>query len=143
MVGIGTVLAIVLVGGVAIGIARVGWRPVSSSIPMINKIVAPARNQQQQVYVAIVKGTSTNGSMTFSPDNVQIQPGTTVIWRNDDNTPHTVTSGKGMNDTSKGKIFDSGPIAAGKTFSYKFDIAGSYDYFCIPHPTMIGTVTVK
>ena len=142
MVGVGAVLAVALVAGVIVATAR-GSGTFTTYFHTPNKILALASKQHEQVYVAILNGASTNGSKSFSPDNVQIRPGTTVVWRNDDNTPHTVTSRKGMNDTSKGKIFDSGPIGIGKTFSHKFDMVGTYDYFCTLHPTMAGTVTVK
>ena len=133
MVVIGVIIAAVLVGGAAIVTTRGKVMSGLTSILPINK--------QQEI--SIVKDASTNGSKAFSPNPLQIKPGTTVVWRNDDNTPHTVTTGKGLNDTNKGKAFDSGPIAIGKTFSHKFDMAGTYDYFCTLHPAMIGTVTVK
>ena len=102
--------------------------------------ILPTIKQQQ---VAIVKDASNKDTSAFSPNPVQIQPGTTVVWSNNDNTPHTITSGMGLNDTNKGKAFDSGPIAIGKTYSHKFDVAGTYDYFCTLHPTMVGTISVK
>ena len=142
MVGVGAVLAVALVAGVIVATTR-GSAGFTSYYHTPNKILTLASRQHQQAYVAILNGASTNGSKSFSPDNLQIRPGTTVVWKNDDNITHTVTSGKGMNDTSKGKIFDSGPIGIGKTFSHKFDLVGTYYYFCSLHPTMVGTVTVK
>jgi plastocyanin len=108
------------------------------------------QNQQQQnqqpanvVTVSIEKGASNMGNKAYSPNPIQIQRGTTVVWRNDDTTLHTAVSGKGPSDTSLGKMFESAPIAPGKTFSYKFDAVGTYDYFCTLHPAMVGTVVVK
>jgi plastocyanin len=108
------------------------------------------QNQQQQkqqpanvVTVSIVKGASNMGNKAYSPNPIQIQRGTTVVWRNDDTTLHTAVSGKGVSDTSLGKMFESPPIAPGKTFSHKFDAVGTYDYFCTLHPAMVGTVVVK
>jgi len=133
MVVLGVVLAAVLVGGVVLTTIRgKGITGLTSILPTI---------KQQQV--AIVKDASNKDTSAFSPNPVQIQPGTTVVWSNNDNTPHTITSGMGLNDTNKGKAFDSGPIAIGKTYSHKFDVAGTYDYFCTLHPTMVGTVSVK
>ncbi|TMF72809.1 MAG: hypothetical protein E6I18_16645, partial [Chloroflexi bacterium] len=34
-------------------------------------------------------------------------------------------------------------LEAGKTFTVKFDEAGSFDYFCSIHTSMHGTVVVK
>ena len=42
-----------------------------------------------------------------------------------------------------GEIFDSGIISPGSTFEHTFEDSGTYDYFCIVHPWMIGTVQVQ
>lgn len=47
---------------------------------------------------------------------------------------HTVTS------TTPG-IFDS-PIGAGQSISITFTIPGTYNYYCVIHPEMLGTVIV-
>ena len=130
---LGVVLAAVLVGGVVLATVR------GKAMTGLTSILPTIKQQQ----VAIVKDASNKDTSAFSPNPVQIQPGTTVVWSNNDNTPHTITSGMGLNDTNKGKAFDSGPIAIGKTYSHKFDVAGTYDYFCTLHPTMVGTVSVK
>lgn len=117
--------------------------------PTSNQQLQLSQQQQQKqqpanvVTVSIVKGASNMGNKAYSPNPIQIQRGTTVVWRNGDTTLHTAVSGKGTSDTSLGKMFESAPIAPGKTFSYKFDAAGTYDYFCTLHPTMVGTVVVK
>jgi plastocyanin len=122
-------------------------RSTSTSTSATPTTAPPTSNQQLQpanvVTVSIVKGASNMGNKAYSPNPIQIQRGTTVVWRNYDTTLHTVVSGKGMSDTSLGKMFESAPIAPGKTFSYKFDTAGTYDYFCTLHPAMVGTVVVK
>ena len=71
----------------------------------------------------------------FSPGTIEIKVGTTVTWTNNDSAPHTVTSSDGM--------LDSGRLEQGATFSYTFDTAGSFDYFCEFHPNMTGTVVVS
>jgi plastocyanin len=78
----------------------------------------------------------------FQPDSLTIKVGTTVTWVNQDGYIHTATSGKSP-DAPSG-VFDSGKINAGGTFSFTFDKAGTYDYFCIPHFSlgMIGVITV-
>ena len=78
----------------------------------------------------------------FIPDTLTVKAGTTVTWVNQDGYVHTVTSGASPNDRSG--LFDSGNINGGGTFSFKFDKAGTYDYFCIPHFSlgMIGKIIV-
>ncbi|WAH37296.1 multicopper oxidase domain-containing protein [Alicyclobacillus dauci] len=90
----------------------------------------------------VVKGDHVTIDMhdsTFNPATIQVMPGTTVTWKNDDLMPHTVTSGS--NNQPSG-LFNSGDVDQGKTFSYKFTKAGSYSYFCTYHPSMVGQVVV-
>ncbi len=70
-----------------------------------------------------------------------MNPGGEVIWTNHDSIPHTVTSG----NPSEGPdgLFDSGLLMPGETYSVEFDIAFEYDYFCIVHPWMQGTITTN
>jgi len=76
---------------------------------------------------------------SFSPSNLEVQAGTTVTWENRSSETHTVTSGS---DSSHDDIFDSGNVAPGDDYTYTFDEAGTYEYFCRPHPNMTGTITV-
>ena len=39
-------------------------------------------------------------------------------------------------------MFDSSMIMAGETFEYTFDEEGTFAYYCIVHPWMIGEVVV-
>ena len=87
----------------------------------------------------------------FTPAKIVVAQGDTVTWTVDKsiNEPHTVTSGKPA-DADKGSAFDSQKDdadltklkAVGGTFSFAFDKAGTYAYFCIVHPTMTGEVVV-
>ncbi len=78
---------------------------------------------------------------TFNVSNLEVSAGTTVTWTNQSSANHTVTSGtRGEDD--EGELFDSGSIAPGGTFSYTFEDAGSYAYFCDFHPGMSAEVTV-
>lgn len=80
----------------------------------------------------------------FTPKEVTVQEGTTVVWTNSDTTGHTVTNGN-AGDTDTGKIFDSGfPLLdSGKKYQFTFKEKGEYPYFCQVHPWMIGKVIVK
>ena len=77
----------------------------------------------------------------FLPSTVSIDLGGTVTWENPDDVPHTVTSGTSADGPSG--HFDSSPYhGVGGSFSNTFDEAGTYDYFCMIHPWMTGTVIV-
>jgi plastocyanin len=101
------------------------------------------------VDVSIPSGASTNPANGFSPKTITVKTGDTVKWTNNDNTIHTVTSGKDISDPNKGKLFDSGisgPTALttkGKTFEHTFTQAGTYPVFCQVHPGMAMTVVVQ
>jgi plastocyanin len=82
----------------------------------------------------VVRIVANAGSNSFSPNPVEVKVGETVTWINDDSGRHTVTSKDG--------VFDSGMMGKGQSFSFTFDKAGEYPYFCEPHPNMVGTVVV-
>ncbi|MDE2591112.1 MAG: hypothetical protein KGL95_15750, partial [Patescibacteria group bacterium] len=77
----------------------------------------------------------------YSPSLIDIKVGSTITWKNDDTVAHTVSTGT-PNLGIDGRI-DSGIINSGKTFSYTFDNAGVYGYYCLIHPWMTGTVNVE
>jgi plastocyanin len=40
-------------------------------------------------------------------------------------------------------VWDSPKLGLGQQFSFTFNEAGEFQYFCIPHPTfMVATITV-
>jgi plastocyanin len=82
----------------------------------------------QQVVRASIRGGR------FVPSVVRVAAGTTVVWRNEDNMPHTVTGRDGS--------WDSGMIQPGGTYSRKFDRTGTFAFYCVPHPDMKGSVVV-
>ncbi len=75
----------------------------------------------------------------FSPGTIIVPPGTTVTWTNTGAQPHSATST--VSETNPVK-FDSGILEPGASYSFTFDKAGTYDYFCVPHPFMRGKVIV-
>lgn len=99
----------------------------------------------ETVSVEIPKGTSSPGCETsnacFSPASLTINAGDTVEWTNTDTAAHTVTSGSPANGPSG--VFDSSLIMGGASFENTFDEAGSYDYFCMVHPWMVGNIQVN
>jgi len=76
----------------------------------------------------------------YIPSSVNVGVGETVTWSNDDTAAHTVTSGNAADGVDG--IFDSSLFAAGTTFSHTFEDEGTFDYFCLVHPWMVGNVVV-
>ena len=77
----------------------------------------------------------------FDPSVTNISPGDTVTWTNNDKVGHTATSGQPTDNTT-GTVWDSSLVAAGKSYSFTFQNAGDYKYFCMVHPWMTGEVVV-
>jgi len=96
------------------------------------------------VNITIPEGTALPGceenNACYMPADVNVFPGSTVIWTNVDTAAHTVTSGSAQSGPD-GK-FDSSLIPAGNTWEERFDKVGNYPYFCQVHPWMTGEVTV-
>ena len=77
----------------------------------------------------------------FIPADVTVDVGGEVTWTNDDTAAHTITAGT-VDDGPTGP-FDSGLVITGSTYTFKFEEAGMYPYYCLVHPWMTGTVTVS
>jgi plastocyanin len=73
--------------------------------------------------------------VSFSPRELKVRKGDTVVWTNGDERDHTVTADDGS--------FKSGNVADGKSFRQKFDKPGKYKYHCDYHPRMKATIVVE
>jgi plastocyanin len=71
----------------------------------------------------------------FIPSTLTVRVGDSIVWLNKDLFPHTATSSAGK--------FDSQGIAPEQSWTYKAAAKGAFDYVCIYHPTMRGTLQVK
>jgi len=107
-------------------------------------ITPSAFADHSKIDINMVVGSSNPGcetnNMCYMPYNAALDTGGEAMWHNVDTMAHTVSSGtpaEGLDD-----VFDSGLVPAGGMFSYKFEEAGTYDYFCMVHPWMTGIVTV-
>src|SRR3989338_4229613 len=114
---------------------------------MVEESTTPVEesSEPKTVNVEIPKGTSSPGCETsnacFSPASLTINVCDTVEWTNIDTAAHTVTIGSPADGQSG--VFDSSLIMGGASFENKFDEAGSYDYFCMVHPWMVGNIQVN
>jgi plastocyanin len=77
-------------------------------------------------------------NFNFSPSTLTIAAGTKVTWVNNDEEPHTV-----VNVDQPTRVFRSGGLDSGDTYSFVFDKPGTYDYICSIHPHMSGKIVVK
>jgi plastocyanin len=74
-------------------------------------------------------------NFVFGPQTITVPVGATVTWTNKDDIPHTSVSTDGV---FKSKVLDTD-----EKFSYKFEKAGTYPYYCTIHPKMTGKVIVQ
>jgi nitrite reductase (NO-forming) len=89
----------------------------------------------------------------YVPADLTVPIGTTVTWINQDSVGHTVTEGDPNSPKQANlRAFDSSGeavtgkvalIGAGESWSYTFTTTGTYEYYCIVHPYMIGHITVS
>jgi plastocyanin len=71
----------------------------------------------------------------YTPPTLIVAPGTTVTWKNDDDSPHSVREKDGK--------FKSAALDTDDTFSQTFANPGEYEYFCSIHPYMTGKIVVR
>lgn len=128
---IGIVGMLVLISGCAYQ-QKTGMQPTAT--PTVAETPAitptPAMTQAQTPATASVEIKS----FAFNPATLTISKGTTVTWTHRDTAPHTVTS--------TANVFSSETLTQGKTFSYTFNEAGTFEYYCSIHTNMKGKVIV-
>jgi plastocyanin len=77
------------------------------------------------------------GFSPFEPSVISIPANMTVIWFNEDESPHSVT----FNDTNPEQI-QPATIAPGGFFTHKFTVPGTYDYYDSENPSSKGRIKV-
>jgi plastocyanin len=102
-------------------------------------------------------------SLVFDPEEITVSVDETVIWENVGGVAHSVTAyeddipdgaeyfASGGYDSEEAARSgysaadpESGAIQGGESYQHTFEVAGTYEYFCIPHEsTMTGTVRVE
>merc|ERR1712185_439052 len=81
----------------------------------------------------MVKMGSDAGQLVFVPDEIKICKGDSVTWTNNKGGPHNVV----FDEEAIPSGVDQAAISMedqlgeeGETYSKKFDVAGSYSYYC-------------
>ncbi|MHB8635348.1 MAG: metallophosphoesterase [Fimbriimonadaceae bacterium] len=74
-------------------------------------------------------------SFTFRPTPLAIRTGGQVTWTNRDEAPHTVVDTHGR--------FRSPALDTGESWTHRFELEGTYDYFCSIHTHMRGKLLVR
>jgi plastocyanin len=96
---------------------------------------APVDKPKKKVIAIAAASTGvTISDFKFSPSGTTVNVGDTVTWSNAGPTGHSATASDGS--------FDTGILQKGSSGSHTFSQAGTFSYFCKPHPFMKGTITV-
>lgn len=84
----------------------------------------------------------TVSSFKFTPSDLPITVGDTVIWTNTGGT-HNVNGSTTVYPSNPGSFGNS--LGTGWTYKFVFNTAGTYDYQCDPHASMgmVGRVVVS
>ena len=93
------------------------------------------RSEEPQKLQAAASQTVSIKDFSFAPKSVTVSVGDSVSWTNTGDEVHTATARDGS--------FDTGNIASGGSGSATFRKAGTFSYFCEPHPFMTASVTVS
>jgi plastocyanin len=101
-------------------------------------------NSTTKSSVNIASGTGSNQSLNFNPPTITVVIGksNTVVFTNNDVTNHSVVFTSAPSGVSVGSISDSN-IPAGASFTVTLTVAGTYQYHCIIHNWMSGTIVVN
>jgi plastocyanin len=97
----------------------------------------PGLTAAGEAVVAAAASTATINieNFKFLPGNLTVPAGTTVVWKNEDDSPHRIGDRTGM--------LKSAALDSDETFSHTFAAPGQYPYICTLHPYMRGTIVVK
>ena len=139
--GIGIITIIV---GMSVGIVfyQMYYIPESLLKPSVSEeILEPVK---VTIIEMILGSANPNQQDNFVPKLVNIQLGIDnhVIWKNVDDTPHTVTPDHRAEDSYSGAFGSIGVIKAGEEYEFLFTEDTEIEYHCEPHPWMKGTLIV-
>jgi len=139
--GIGIITIVV---GMSVGIVfyQMYYIPESLAKPSVDAhILHPVK----ELIIEMIPGSANpNQQDSFVPKLVRIQLGIDnhVIWKNLDDTPHTVTPDHRAEDSYSGTFGSAGVVKAGEEYEFLFTEAIEIEYHCEPHPWMTGTLII-
>jgi plastocyanin len=96
--------------------------------------------------INILEGSAVQGNPDYDPDELTVSAGSDVTVVNQDTQPHTVTYGTGTQDPNSALFFDTSIVNAGDSIIMSLASElnpGRYDYYCLIHPYMTGTIIVE
>jgi len=98
-------------------------------------VAVPKLTAAGEVAVAASPAAVKIDNFAFAPATLTVTAGTTVTWKNEDDSPHRIGDKNGT--------FKSAALDTDDTFSHTFAAPGEYPYICTIHPYMAGKIIVK
>lgn len=111
----------------SVGMVLAWLAAVSCGAPQPTADVTPHEGNPYRVLIQ---------NFAFVPKVLTVPKGTTVTWVNTDMTLHTVTS-------AEADRYNSGMLGNKVSFTHTFSNAGTFQYYCIPHPGMQARIIVE
>jgi plastocyanin len=139
--GIG-MIAIIIGMSVSIIFYTSFYIPESLTKPSVSEHIL---NPDGDLIIEIVPGAVIDGNENYVPNkaNALLGISNNVIWKNLDDTPHTVTPDHRASDSYSGDFGSIGVIKSGESFEFLFTEAQEIPYHCEPHPWMTGTINIE
>ena len=145
--GIG-LIAVLIASAVSIGYYQMYWLPEQLAKPEVDEhVLHPVKST---IIEAIMGSANADQQDNFVPKlvNLQLTIDNHVIWKNVDETAHTVTPDHRYTDSYSGEFGSTGVIKPGEEYEFLFteappNIPVTIEYHCDPHPWMTGKVVVS
>lgn len=136
------VLVLIILGGWYFIQSQKPQAPTPAPAPQASPETAPATESAEPAETMeknVVKITSAG----FSPQNITVKVGESVIWSNVDSDDHQVNSVVHPTHQVYPPLNTVGLIKSGEKKSLSFPKAGTYQYHDHLNPSLTGSVTVQ
>ncbi len=139
--GIG-VIAIIIAMSVSIVFYTSFYVPESLAKPSVSEHIL---NPEKELIIEIVLGAVIDGNENYVPNkaNALLNINNKVIWKNLDDTSHTVTPDHRASDSYSGDFGSSGVVKPGENYEFIFTEPQEIHYHCEPHPWMTGSINIE
>jgi plastocyanin len=139
--GIG-VIALIIGMSVSIVFYTSFYVPESLAKPSVSDHIL---NPEKDLIIEIVPGAVIEGNDNYVPNKAKalLTIDNKVIWKNLDDTPHTVTPDHRASDSYSGDFGSSGVVKSGENYEFLFTEPQEIHYHCEPHPWMTGSIIIE
>ncbi len=139
--GIG-VIALIIGMSVSMVFYTSFYVPESLAKPSVSEHIL---NPEKELIIEIVLGAVIEGNDNYVPNKAKalLTIDNKVIWKNLDDTPHTVTPDHRASDSYSGDFGSSGVVKSGENYEFLFTEPQELHYHCEPHPWMTGSIIIE